>query len=174
MNRPVFRFALLFALLCLARYVTAATHDDLQKLENCTFVTTEWSDGDSFQVQDAAGNQFTIRLYGVDCLEYHVNDTTDARRLRAQRRYFGISKKGSDIATSIELAKGFGQQAQAFVIGEAAFSIARAARRHLTVQRSIHRWMEQDSKRAMATSPGNGASQRIVVSRRAGSRAALQ
>ncbi len=118
MNRLDFRFALLFALFFSARHATAAQPSDLQKLENCTFVKAEWSDGDSFLVQDAAGKQFTIRLYGVDCLEYHVNDETDARRLRAQRRYFGISKKKSEAAASIELAKGFGQQANAFVIAE--------------------------------------------------------
>ncbi len=32
----------------------------------------------------------TIRLYGADCFERHVRDDTDARRLRDQRRWFGI------------------------------------------------------------------------------------
>ena len=85
--------------------------DDLLALKNCNLVETSWSDGDSFLVQDDKGNQYTIRLYGVDCLEYHVHDTTDARRLRAQRRYFGISKFGGTAESSITAAKKLGKQA---------------------------------------------------------------
>ena len=52
-----------------------------------------------------------MRLYGADCLEHHVNDETDARRLRSQRRYFGIAEAGSDTAASIEFAKRLGAEA---------------------------------------------------------------
>jgi competence protein ComEA len=85
--------------------------DELLALHNCKFVATDWSDGDSFRIEDAQGKQYTIRLYGVDCLEYHVNDTTDARRLRAQRRYFGIAKYGGKAESSIAASKQFGKQA---------------------------------------------------------------
>ncbi len=85
--------------------------EDLITLDNCKLIETDWSDGDSFLIQDADGNQYTIRLYGADCLEYHVHDTTDARRLRAQRRYFGISNLGGSPENSIAAAKNFGKQA---------------------------------------------------------------
>jgi DNA uptake protein ComE-like DNA-binding protein len=85
--------------------------DELQTLQNCRLVETSWADGDSFLIQDEEGNQYTIRLYGVDCLESHVNDTTDARRLRAQRRYFGISKYGGSTESSISAAQRLGKQA---------------------------------------------------------------
>ena len=64
----------------------------LQKFENCTLVPVEWSDGDSFQVLFPDGSKHTIRIYGADCLEMHVQgDDSSARRLRDQRRYFGIA-----------------------------------------------------------------------------------
>jgi hypothetical protein len=64
----------------------------LQALEGCVLVQTDWADGDSFRVAVVEGFSMTVRLYGADCLEWHVNDPSDARRLRAQRRYFGISE----------------------------------------------------------------------------------
>ena len=73
----------------------------------------EWADGDSFRVCTQAGEEHTVRLYGADCLEHHVNDETDARRLRSQRRYFGIAEAGSDTAASIEFAKRLGAEATA-------------------------------------------------------------
>lgn len=77
----------------------------LRKFEDCTLVATEWSDGDSFQVRFPDGKSQTIRLYGVDCIEIHVQgDDSNARRLRDQRRYFGIA----DILT----AKAVGQDAK--------------------------------------------------------------
>lgn len=98
-------------LIFLLQVPEVASSADLQTLRNCTFVETAWSDGDSFLVKDQQGKQFTIRLYGVDCLEYHVHDETDARRLRAQRRYFGISEHGGSSANSIAAAKEFGKEA---------------------------------------------------------------
>ncbi len=87
------------------------TQEPLTNLENCSIVPTNWADGDSFLVRTADGNEMTVRLYGADCIEWHVNDTTDARRLREQRRYFGISKIGEAPQASIELAKEFGRSA---------------------------------------------------------------
>lgn len=92
----------------------AAIADDparLQQLENCRLVETNWADGDSFLVKTAEGKTFTARLYGVDCLEWHVSDETDGRRLRAQRRYFGITGAGGSARASIALAKEFGGKA---------------------------------------------------------------
>lgn len=78
----------------------------LQKFESCTLVETEWADGDSFAVRLPDGKEQTVRLYGVDCIEMHVQgDDSNARRLRDQRRYFGI--------TDILTAKSVGQAAKA-------------------------------------------------------------
>lgn len=64
----------------------------LKQLSGCRLEPSDWSDGDSFQVVLPDGKKQTIRLYGVDCIEMHVNgDDSNARRLRDQRRYFGIA-----------------------------------------------------------------------------------
>jgi endonuclease YncB( thermonuclease family) len=89
----------------------AAPPKILQSFENCTLVPTEWADGDSFLIRKSSGETLTIRLYGADCIEWHVSDDTDARRLRAQRRYFGITEAKPTARESIEMAKGFGQAA---------------------------------------------------------------
>ncbi len=79
--------------------------DVLQKFEGCTRVEAEWSDGDSFPVKFPDGQTRTIRLYGADCLEMHLQgDESNARRLRDQRRYFGV--------TDITVAKTQGEQAK--------------------------------------------------------------
>jgi endonuclease YncB( thermonuclease family) len=90
----------------------------LKQYDNCRFVETDWCDGDSFRIATNNGQQMTIRLYGVDCLESRVADTTDARRLRAQRRYFGISNFGGNPESSIEAAKKMGGEARTFVMAE--------------------------------------------------------
>ena len=105
-------------LLFLFLTLTAFAADPLTHLERCTLVKADWSDGDSFPIRTADGKEITIRLYGADCIEWHVTDESDARRLRAQRRYFGISSFGSSPQESIEAAKGFG--------GKAAEEVARA------------------------------------------------
>ena len=72
--------------------LTAAVWGQLQTFPNCTLVPKEWADGDSFAVKFPDGKERTVRLYGVDCIEMHVKgDDTNARRLRDQRRYFGIA-----------------------------------------------------------------------------------
>lgn len=89
----------------------ASAADPLATLQNCKRVPTDWADGDSFLIQTTDGKQHTVRLYGADCFEWHVTDESDARRLRAQRRYFGISGFGGSPQASIEAAKGFGKAA---------------------------------------------------------------
>ncbi|MEI6177759.1 MAG: helix-hairpin-helix domain-containing protein [Verrucomicrobiota bacterium] len=89
----------------------AAPDKPLQKIEKCTYVPAEWADGDSFQIKTPAGELHTIRLYGADCIEWHVSDDSDARRLRAQRQYFGITGAALKSQDAIELAKGFGKAA---------------------------------------------------------------
>jgi endonuclease YncB( thermonuclease family) len=99
-----------FFLVCLL-HVSAAPHKPLVLLRNCSFVPTAWADGDSFRIKTAAGEEHTIRLYGADCMEWHIGDDTDARRLRAQRRYFGITEAAPKAADAIAMAKSFGKQA---------------------------------------------------------------
>lgn len=91
----------LIVLLLLAAPGLAA---DLQRIEQARLVPTEWADGDSFRIETPDGEQHTLRLYGADCIEWHVTDETDARRLRAQRRYFGVSGHGGSPQASIQLA----------------------------------------------------------------------
>ena len=83
----------------------------LNILKGCKLVPTKWSDGDSFLIRTSKGEEHTLRLYGADCVEWHVTDESDARRLRAQRRYFGISEFGGSPQASIASAKGFGEEA---------------------------------------------------------------
>ncbi len=85
----------------------------LTSIADCRFIPTPWADGDSFRVRFPDGTESTVRLYGVDCIEWHVTDESDARRLRAQRRYFGISREDSN--ESINLATAYGEKAYHFV-----------------------------------------------------------
>ena len=86
----------------------------LYRYETCTYVDASWNDGDSFRVQLPSGQQVTARLYQVDTIETSIHDTTMARRLRAQRRYFGISNYGETPRDSIEKAIELGEAATAF------------------------------------------------------------
>ena len=88
---------------------------ELQTVEGVRLVPTDWADGDSFRVRFPNGEEHTLRLYGVDCVEWHVTNESDARRLRAQRRYFGISGHGGTSAASIQLAKSLGERAASSV-----------------------------------------------------------
>lgn len=101
----------------------------LTAIPNCKLSPTEWADGDSFLIETPAGEKHTVRLYGADCLEWHVNDDSDARRLRAQRRYFGITDVGENPQASIVLAKNYGKLAAEF--------IARALQNPFTVHTSF-------------------------------------
>jgi len=104
---------LLVAFLVLVAKGAAA--EPLSELTGCSHVPTAWADGDSFLIRTSTGREHTLRLYGADCIEWHVSDETDARRLREQRRYFGISEIGGNVPASIEQAKGFGKSAAARV-----------------------------------------------------------
>jgi competence protein ComEA len=108
------RILLVFATTAMMAGPMAA--EDLTPLMGCKLMPTAWADGDSFLVQAANGATHTIRLYGADCFEWHVTDETDARRLRAQRRYFGISEFGGAPQASIDAAKALGQAAAEDVV----------------------------------------------------------
>ena len=98
-------------LLFRARVASAVAAEPLEEIPDCTLVPTDWADGDSFRIVTPSGTEHTVRLYGADCIEADVHDTTDARRLRAQRRYFGISDHGGSSDASIAAAKRFGKLA---------------------------------------------------------------
>lgn len=105
---PVFFAALLVCVLA----GTGAVHGSaLQSFANCRLLPTDWADGDSFLVAFPDERKISLRLYGADTLETRISDGTLARRLRAQRRYFGISGYGNTPASSIELAKQLGEAA---------------------------------------------------------------
>jgi competence ComEA-like helix-hairpin-helix protein len=86
----------------------------LYRYEGCIYIETAWNDGDSFQVQLPTSQTITARLYRVDSIETSIHDTTAARRLRAQRRYFGISDFGETPRDSIEKAIELGEAATEF------------------------------------------------------------
>lgn len=117
--------ALVAVLMALA---SAAAAQQLVALADCRFVPTPWADGDSFRIQTADGAEHTVRLYGADCIEWHVTDETDARRLRAQRRYFGIADWGGSPQASIQAAKDLGKAAA----DEVAAALARPFTVHTT------------------------------------------
>lgn len=105
-----------FYLLVFLLMVPSLGRAELTKIPNCQLVPTEWADGDSFSVRLPDGKEQTIRLYGADCIEMHVQgDDSNARRLRDQRRYFGIDDilvaksmgEAAKAATSKKLAKPF-------------------------------------------------------------------
>jgi len=104
------------ALACLPQAI-AANDKPLQKIEGCTFDPQKWADGDSFQIKKPDGSSITVRLYGADCLETDrmgPMSNTDTRRLRAQRRYFGITDAAPKAQDAINLAIGFGNKATEF------------------------------------------------------------
>jgi competence protein ComEA len=84
----------------------------LQTIKGCTFIPTDWADGDSFRIKTPDGTEHTIRLYGVDCLELHVaNDDRNLARLREQRRYFGITDAGRNNEESMKIAMALAKEA---------------------------------------------------------------
>src|SRR6266446_4111136 len=68
--------------------VSAAT--ELQKFTEVRLVENPSNDGDSFVVQ-AGKRQLHLGLYFVDCPESVATTDADAKRVREQARYFGIT-----------------------------------------------------------------------------------
>lgn len=63
---------------------------EVQVFAGCELVSAPWADGDSFPVRLPDGGEMTVRLYEVDCPEDKVGGDADARRVREQRRHFGL------------------------------------------------------------------------------------
>ncbi len=111
MSRSTTLACRLLAMIGLVFLSDLAGADPLNRIQNCVLVPTEWADGDSFLIRTPEGDENTVRLYGADCIEWHVTDESDARRLREQRRYFGITQTGGSPQESIRIAKEFGAAA---------------------------------------------------------------
>jgi competence ComEA-like helix-hairpin-helix protein len=79
---------------------------DLQMFSNAKLINNPANDGDSFLVE-ANGKSFRVRLYFVDCPETSISSESDARRVREQTRYFGLSRAARTIH--------FGNEAKIFV-----------------------------------------------------------
>jgi competence ComEA-like helix-hairpin-helix protein len=78
---------------------------DLQKFTDVRLVENPSNDGDSFVVK-AGERQLHVRLYFVDCPETVATTDADAKRVREQARYYGI--------TDAKKVFDFGREAKAF------------------------------------------------------------
>ncbi|NQT94697.1 MAG: helix-hairpin-helix domain-containing protein [Lentisphaerae bacterium] len=123
-------------LLCgpFALHSHAETARPLQEFEDVTLVQSEDNDGDSFRVL-MDGKEQTVRLYFVDSPETTALSGTDARRIRAQTRYFGLPDHSHTI--------GFGKKAREF------------KEEQLEEPFTVHT--------SFATAPGRSTSRRIYV-----------
>ncbi|MEC4686214.1 MAG: helix-hairpin-helix domain-containing protein [Nitrospirota bacterium] len=84
---------------------------ELQKFSDARLINNPANDGDSFLVK-ADGKTLHVRLYFVDCPETSTSSKSDARRVREQTRYFGLSNPARIIH--------FGNKAKTFVEGRLA------------------------------------------------------
>ncbi len=64
---------------------------DLQKFTDCRLLENPANDGDSFHVR-AGERELILRLYFVDCPETSAVSDVDAKRVRDQARYFGLTE----------------------------------------------------------------------------------
>lgn len=108
------RLAIFLACLPFSNSIALAAPKPMQTFEGCKLIPFEWADGDSFKIKTAKGDEMTIRLYAVDCLELHPEGDRNGDRLREQRRYFGISDAGKNLKESVEIANSFAKQAADF------------------------------------------------------------
>ena len=98
---------LLFVIAFLASGLSFSAYAaDLQVFKNARLMNNPANDGDSFFVY-ANGKNLHLRLYFVDCPETSVRFKSDARRVREQTRYFGLSSSTDTIR--------FGKEAKVFV-----------------------------------------------------------
>jgi competence protein ComEA len=95
---PGFQNSLRLSLIFIVFAGSFSRANELEEIGPCTYVATDWADGDSFLVKLPDGKEQVFRLYYVDCIEQSVSDTSDKRRLREQSRYFGVT----DYLTAVE------------------------------------------------------------------------
>jgi DNA uptake protein ComE-like DNA-binding protein len=128
-QRSGIRAALITALAILSPLANAQPKP-LESIKGCTFIPTEWADGDSFQIQTPDEEKLIVRLYVADCLEIGAMDETDSRRLRDQRRHFGITDVKGDEADPVTFAKQFGTKAKEFTKSQLQRPFTIHTRRH--------------------------------------------
>ena len=91
--------------------VSVAGGAQLEKLTNVRLVDSPANDGDSFITQ-AGDRQLHLRLYFVDCPETKVSNDVDAKRVREQAGYFGL--------TNVVQLVAYGEQAKTFTANQLA------------------------------------------------------
>ncbi|MDZ4197804.1 MAG: helix-hairpin-helix domain-containing protein [Kiritimatiellia bacterium] len=92
MNIRMVRVGLSF-LISLAAVLTPA----MEIWTDCEIVTNEYNDGDSFRVRAPGRTEQRIRLYFVDAPETATDMDADARRVREQTGYFGLSSPSNTV-----------------------------------------------------------------------------
>lgn len=97
------KWLVLMAVVAVAGSAWAAA--PLEKLTGVRLMDSPANDGDSFIVQ-AGDRQLHLRLYFVDCPETVVSNDVDAKRVREQAGYFGLTNAAHMVA--------FGRAAKAF------------------------------------------------------------
>lgn len=94
-------------LACAPALIPLPAAAELEAIDGCVLVPTEWGDGDSFLVRLPDKREIVVRLYFVDCIEVEVSDVTGKRRLREQARHFGVD--------DVVLVRNYGSEATRFV-----------------------------------------------------------
>ncbi len=90
----------------LAIVPAASGAGNLQKFTDCRLLDHPANDGDSFHVK-AGERELILRLYFADCPETTAVSDVDAKRVRDQARYFGITDPAQIVS--------FGKKAKGFV-----------------------------------------------------------
>ena len=90
-------FTTIIALCAICLLINICEGSELQVYTNATLIDSPYNDGDSFRVKIGDSN-ITIRLYFADCPETKVSQSTDARRVRSQTRYFGMPNHRKTVA----------------------------------------------------------------------------
>ncbi len=146
---PALTVALSTALGLLPRYAEAAP---FQTFEGCRYVATEWADGDSFVVEFPDGEQHTVRLYHVDCMEMRATQDSDKRRIREQANYYGVE----DLRVIVDAGR------------EARELVAQILSEPFTVHTSFANALGRSAKpriSAYVTTAGNESLEQLLVTR---------
>jgi len=122
---------------------------DLQMFSNVMLINNPANDGDSFLVE-ANGKYFHVRLYFVDCPETSINTKNDARRVREQKRYFGLTSK--------ERAIHFGNKAKSFVER----TLAKPFTLYTAFANALGRWSKSRVYGFIITADGNDLASLLV------------
>ncbi|MDD4736082.1 MAG: helix-hairpin-helix domain-containing protein [Kiritimatiellae bacterium] len=101
MRRAAGLFGVMYCLAVMGPACVSCRAADMESYHGVQWIPNEANDGDSFSVQLDKQRKVRVRLYFVDCPETSASWESDVRRIREQRRYFGLS----DEQTLIEIGK---------------------------------------------------------------------